>query len=78
MWDFTPSKELKVGDLVTGGDIVGFVRENTLFQNHYIMANPKANGRVVEIMSAGQYNVKQPIAVIEDVNGNKSEICMAH
>ena len=22
-WDFTPSKELKVGDLITGGDSLG-------------------------------------------------------
>jgi V-type H+-transporting ATPase subunit A len=42
------------------------------------MANPKANGRIVEIMPAGQYNVSQPICVIEDVNGKKTEIKMSH
>lgn len=48
-WDFKPNHELKVGDLVGGGDVLGYVRENTLFQNHKIMADPKANGRVVEV-----------------------------
>jgi len=33
------------------------------------MADPKANGRIVEIFSAGQYNVSQPIMVVEDANG---------
>jgi hypothetical protein len=33
------------------------------------MADPKANGRIVEVFSAGQYNVQQPICVIEDANG---------
>lgn len=49
LWDFTPSKELKVGDLVTGGDKIGNVNENSLFRTHMIMADPKANGRVVEV-----------------------------
>jgi vacuolar-type H+-ATPase catalytic subunit A/Vma1 len=30
LWGFTPS-DLKIGELVTGGDIVGHVNENTLF-----------------------------------------------
>jgi len=42
------------------------------------MANPKANGRIVEVFPEGQYTVSQPVCVIEDVNGKKSEICMSH
>lgn len=47
-WDFVPNK-LKPGDIVSGGDIIGVVNENSLFQDHKIMADPKAAGRVVEV-----------------------------
>jgi vacuolar-type H+-ATPase catalytic subunit A/Vma1 len=33
------------------------------------MADPKANGKIVEIYDAGQYTVSQTICVIEDVEG---------
>lgn len=57
MWDFKPNHDLKVGDLISGGDYLGNVWENTLFKDHKIMADPKAKGKVVEIFPAGQYNV---------------------
>merc|ERR1712170_234086 len=43
-WEFTP-KNVIVGDLVTGGDIIGTVRENGLFRQHEIMVPPNMNGR---------------------------------
>jgi len=57
IWDFQPNKELKVGDLITGGDVLGYVWENTLFQDHKIMADPKSSGKIVEVFPAGQYTV---------------------
>jgi len=56
-WDFKPNADLKIGDLISGGDVLGYVRENTLFQNHKIMADPKANGRIVEVFPAARYTV---------------------
>merc|ERR1712232_156860 len=38
-WQFTP-QNVKTGDIVTGGDIVGVVRENGLFREHFIMVPP--------------------------------------
>jgi V-type H+-transporting ATPase subunit A len=32
MWEFQPVKGLKAGDNITGGDVIGYVNENTLFQ----------------------------------------------
>jgi V-type H+-transporting ATPase subunit A len=57
LWDFKPNKSLKVGDLITGGDILGQVYENTLFREHKVLANPKARGKIVEIFNEGQYTV---------------------
>lgn len=48
-WGFEPSKELRIGSLITGGDVIGYVNENTLFQNHKIMADPKAAGKIIDI-----------------------------
>ena len=48
-WHFTPRKDLKVGDLVSGGDVIGFTFENDLFSDHKIMIPPKVYGRVTEI-----------------------------
>lgn len=78
LWDFKPNRDLKVGDLITGGDIVGNVYENTLFKDHKIMADPKANGRIVEVYDEGQYTVSQPVCVIETVDGKQKEITMSH
>ena len=56
-WEFTPNSKFKVGDVVTGGDVVGFVFENDLFAEHRIMLPPKIYGRVKEIMPKGMYTV---------------------
>jgi len=78
LWDFKPNRDLQVGDLVTGGDFLGVVHENTLFKNHHIMADPRSSGKVVEVFDEGQYTVSQTICVIEDVDGKQKELSMRH
>jgi len=75
-WEFTP-KNLKVGQLIVGGDMLGTVFENDLFSEHGIMVSPKVSGRVVEIMPKGMYNVSQPIAVLEN-NKGRFNVNMSH
>ncbi|XP_014817777.1 PREDICTED: V-type proton ATPase catalytic subunit A-like, partial [Calidris pugnax] len=55
-WDFTPSKDLRVGSHVTGGDIFGTVMENSLIQ-HKIMVPPRSRGTVTYIAPPGHYSV---------------------
>jgi V-type H+-transporting ATPase subunit A len=31
LWKFFPNKDLRIGDLITGGDQLGYVNENSLF-----------------------------------------------
>merc|ERR1712176_1579200 len=64
-WDFTP-KNVKVGDLVTAGDIVGTVRENGLFQRHEIMVPPNMSGRVKKALPKGNYAVETNVLEIEE------------
>lgn len=54
-WDFVPQL-VRVGSHVTGGDIFGFVHENTLIKQK-IMLPPKARGTVTFIASAGSYDL---------------------
>ena len=58
--------------------MLGYVRENTLFQNHKIMADPKANGRIVEVFPAARYPLSQTICRIEKVDGTSQDLSMSH
>lgn len=77
MWDFTPS-QLKIGDLIAGGDILGTVYENDLIDKHSILVPPKISGRIVETFDASSYNVQQPVCVIETMAGKQVELSMSH
>ena len=67
LWNFVPS--LKVGDKVTGGDIIGNVQENTVF-NHKILVPIGVEGEIIEIKS-GEFTVKDCIAVVKTAKGKK-------
>lgn len=65
-WKFTPG--VKVGDTVSGGDVLGAVRETDVVL-HKIMVPPKMSGTVKEI-SEGEFTVEDIVAVITDKKGN--------
>ncbi len=50
----------KNGDMVTGGDIIGFVQETELIK-HQIMVPPGLEGKIVEIYD-GEFTVIEPVA----------------
>jgi len=52
-WPFTPHK--KVGDILSGGDIYGIVRENNLIKEHKIMLHPRSRGTIEYIAPTGEY-----------------------
>jgi len=64
--------------MISGGDILGYVNENSLFTDHKIMADPKIQGKVVEIFPTAQYTVSQPVCVVETPNGAQIELSMSH
>jgi len=64
-WDYKPLN-VKVGDLVTGGDIVGVLYENGLFRAHYVMVPPNFSGRVKTIKPAGMYVIETAVVEIEE------------
>merc|ERR1719389_1055915 len=64
-WDFTPLN-VKVGDLVSGGDVIGNVKENGLFKKHSIMVPPNVTGRVKKVLPAGRYTVETAVLEVEE------------
>jgi len=41
VWDFKPNSRIKVGSMISGGDIYGSVFENNLFDEHKILTGPR-------------------------------------
>merc|ERR1712170_324291 len=64
-WDYSP-QNVKVGDLVTGGDIVGIIAENGLFKRHYVMVPPDVSGRVKKVLPAGKYKIETVVVEVEE------------
>ncbi len=60
-WHFVP--KLKIGDNVTGGDILGTVQETKIVE-HRIMVPPNKGGKVEWIAEEGDYTLEEPIARI--------------
>lgn len=56
-WKYTPNSNIKVGDLVTGGDIIGSVYENSLIREHRVMVHPRKRGEVTWVAPAGEYTI---------------------
>lgn len=75
-WEFLP-QDVRIGSMIGGGDIFGLVHENDLFENHWIMLPPKAQGRVSWIAPAGHYSVNEEVIEIE-FNGEKKRYPMYH
>ena len=66
-WNFVPTA--KVGDEVSGGDVLGTVKE-TIIVEQKIMVPPAMKGKVKEI-KAGEFTVDEVICVLETADGDK-------
>ena len=66
-WNFVPTA--KVGDEVSGGDVLGTVKETVIVEQK-IMVPPTMKGKVKEI-KAGEFTVDEVICVLETADGDK-------
>ena len=71
-WEFTATA--KVGDKVTGGDIIGTVPETAVVL-HKIMVPPKMSGTIIDIRS-GSFNVTETIATLKTDDGREVPLTM--
>ncbi len=70
-WDFSPN--VKKGDHVHEGDVLGVVQETQMLL-HKVMVPPRMSGRIASI-DRGSFRVDEPVAVLEE-GGEKKEIRM--
>lgn len=61
-WQFVPSA--KKDDKVSGGDVLGTVKETSLITQR-ILVPPNLSGRLVSVEDEGDYDVTEPIAELE-------------
>ena len=73
LWEFNPA-DYKIGDRITGGDIYGYVQENTLME-HRVMLPPQARGNISYLAPTGQYSIDDKVIEIE-FGGVKKEYSM--
>lgn len=85
LWQYKPVASLRAGDVVTGGDILGYVYENEVMSAHAIMVPPNVRGTVVrefEKASDGHEEINIDHAVLEielaGGSGKRKEISLMH
>lgn len=76
-WDWQPTGKIGVNSLVSGGDIVGSVFENNLFDCHNIILPPNARGKVTWVAEGGSYTIQDKIVEVE-FDDQKYEYSMSH
>ncbi|HXF85365.1 MAG TPA: V-type ATP synthase subunit A [Anaerolineales bacterium] len=72
-WRYTP--RVKVGDVVTGGTILGIAMETETFE-HRVMVPPGISGTVTLVAAEGEYTIEDPIVRIRLPNGKEQELTM--
>ncbi|HVH15264.1 MAG TPA: V-type ATP synthase subunit A [Candidatus Angelobacter sp.] len=66
-WHFVPT--LKSQATVTGGDIIGHVRETSLITQQ-IMIPPNLSGKIASVVSEGDYSVSEPVGELDSPSGS--------
>lgn len=74
---------IKEGESVTGGDILGTVFENQLLREHHIMCPPYIHGTVVKTYGDGtdgneEFTMEDTVMEVEDADGKKHDLKMYH
>jgi len=78
-WKFTASADYRIGDQVSGGDVIGFVYENDIITEHKILVPPNVAGKVKSITGSGTFTIEEVLMVVEDaMRGKDVNLKMYH
>eukprot|EP00461_Guttulinopsis_vulgaris_P000131 UN00131 len=77
IWDYKAAG-LAVGDMVTGGTILGTVVENLLIANHKILVPPNVAGTLIFVAPSGKYTLDDVIAQVKDRKNRVHDLRMSH
>lgn len=75
-WHFKPIEQFKHGSKVSGGTIIGTVKESELIE-HRIMVPPNIHGVLKELSPEGDYNIEEEIGSVEQ-DGKKIPLKLYH
>lgn len=74
-YEFRPANNIKIGDVLSGGDVYGTVFESFLFKEHRLMVPPNVQGRATFISPPGNYTITQTLVTL-DFNGKMTDLQM--
>ncbi|MEM0197793.1 MAG: V-type ATP synthase subunit A [Fervidicoccaceae archaeon] len=75
-WHFVPADQIKPGEKLEGGTIIGTVKETELIE-HRIMIPPNLHGTLKEIVPEGDYSIEEEIGTIEQ-SGRETPLRLYH
>jgi V/A-type H+-transporting ATPase subunit A len=76
-WSFIPNAELRKGNSLLPGSLLGSVQE-TAHIRHHILVPPDLGGTLLELAPAGDYTLEQPIAHIQNAHGHTQKLKLFH
>lgn len=68
---------VREGDQIKGGDVYAACQETAIIENR-ALCPPGLTGTVVSVVPDGAYRVFDPLVVVEDGQGVRHELCLAH
>ncbi len=77
VWDFEPTEGLESGAQVSGGTVLGTVKETETMTQH-ILVPPDVSGVLLDYAAAGQYTVDHVIAQVRDRNDQVHKLQLFH
>jgi V/A-type H+-transporting ATPase subunit A len=75
VWEFVP--RVRVGDVLTGGCVLGIVRETPALE-HRVLIPPDVAGRVVDVATAGPRRIADTVATLVDSGGVERRVSLFH
>lgn len=75
-WAFTPAENLRIGEAIKGGAILGSVPENPSI-THRILVPPDMSGELIDLVQPGDYTVDDPVARVRDAQGQIHKLRLA-
>jgi len=77
-WKFTPTGGFRVGDQVSGGDVIGVVYENEILQEHKILIPPNVHGTIKSMGGPGTFTIEEVLMTVESPSGMDIPVKMYH
>jgi V/A-type H+-transporting ATPase subunit A len=76
-WEFVPAKDLRAGEAVEAGDVLGEIRETELIVHRVMVPPGVGKGTLVRLAGKGSYAVEEEVAEIKTEKGTE-QVALMH